>query len=226
MSRRSPRVRLAVALAIAFATGATGATEPPVCRNATGTSGGYFYTFWHDTGTGCIRLGSGGRYGVDWQLGGRGNLVAGKGWARGSATRVVRYNARVFDPGANGYLALYGWSTSPLVEYYVVDNWGGFEPPGKDGTFLGTVDSDGGTYRLYRTQRVNQPSIAGTATFNQYWSVRTTRRPVGRDSTISFGNHVAAWRKAGLALGTLRYQVLATEGFGSDGRSDVTVAER
>lgn len=215
-------LRPVLAAAIGLAVGADTRT---VCSNGTGSDHGSFYTFWHDTGTGCIQLRAGG-YGVEWQLGGRGNLVAGKGWAKGSARRVVRYRARAFDPGRNGYLTLYGWSTGPLIEYYVVDHWGGFTPPGPDATPLGTVASDGGTYRIYRTQRVNQPSIAGTATFYQYWSVRTSRRPLNQDSVITFANHVAAWRKAGLRFGTLGYQVLATEGFGSNGRSDIAVSER
>jgi endo-1,4-beta-xylanase len=62
----------------------------------------------------------------------------------------------------------------------VVDGWGTeFTPPGEDAAVLGTVDSDGGSYRLYRTQRVEKPSIRGTQTFYQYWSVRTERRPQG-----------------------------------------------
>jgi len=116
---------------------------------------------------------------------------------------------------------LYGWSRNPLVEYYVVDNWGGFVPPGPTAVPLGTVKSDGGTYRIYRMRRIEQPSIAGTATFNQYWSVRTERRPVGRDNIITLANHFDAWRRAGMMLGSLDYQVLATEGFGSNGESAV-----
>jgi endo-1,4-beta-xylanase len=205
---------------------AVGADTRTVCSNTTGTHHGNFYTFWHDTGAGCMKLRGAGGYSVAWQLGERGNLVAGMGWAKGSPGRIVRYKARVFEPGTNGYLALYGWSTNPLVEYYVVDNWGDFTPPGPKATLLGTVASDGGTYRVYRTQRVDQPSIAGRATFYQYWSVRTSKHPLGANSMITFGNHVSGWRKFGLQLGALGYQVLATEGFASNGRSDISMADR
>jgi len=194
-----------------------------ICKKTTGKQDGYFYTFWQDSGTNCLHLGRRGHYRLAWTLPKNGNLVAGMGWRTGSPTRIVRYRAHSFDPGANGYLALYGWTTGPLVEYYVVDNWGGFTPPGDGATLLGTVDSDGGRYRIYRTLRVSQPSIAGTATFSQYWSVRTTRRPMGGDNRISFANHVTAWRKAGLVLGTPGYQVIATEGYGSRGRADIRV---
>ncbi|WP_292105465.1 glycoside hydrolase family 11 protein [Brevundimonas sp.] len=201
------------------------ASNPPITENATGVRDGRFHTFWHDTGAGEMRLGRDGSYSVTWRLGENGNLVAGTGWARGSTDRMVRYAARTFDPGTNGYLTLYGWSRDPLVEYYVVERWGDFVPPGDSAAFLGTVDSDGGTYRIYRTRRVNQPSIVGTATFDQYWSVRTSMRPLGRENVITFSNHVAAWERVGLTLGTLDYQVMATEGFGSEGRSDVRVWE-
>jgi endo-1,4-beta-xylanase len=185
---------------------------------------GYFYTSWRDTGSACMTLGEHGHYEVTCDLGARGNMVVGKGWSTGSASRRIGYRASAFEPGTNGYLTLYGWTTAPLVEYYVVDGWGAeFTPPGEDAEVLGTVDSDGGSYRIYRTRRVEQPSIAGTATFDQYWSVRTAKRSQGGDNTITFANHVVAWRTLGLNLGTMDYQVLATEGFGSTGRSDVTV---
>lgn len=215
-------LKAALAMTVALA---VGADTKKVCRNATGVDQGYFYTFWHDSGDTCITLGRDGAYRLDWQLGTRGNLVAGRGWAKGSPDRTVRYTARTFEPGANGYLTLYGWSTAPLVEYYVVDDWGDFTPPGPGAAVLGTVASDGGVYRIYRTQRVNQPSIAGTATFYQYWSVRTAKRTRSGTRAISFANHVAAWRTHGLRLGKMDYQVLATEGFGSTGRSDISVAD-
>ena len=184
-----------------------------VCSNQTGTNGGFFYTFWKDTGSACMT-------GLWRQLRrklnlGSGNLVVGKGWSTGSSSRRMGYNAGIWQPNGNAYLALYGWTRNPLIEYYVVDSWGTFRPPG--GTSIGTVNTDGGTYQIYRTQRVNAPSIDGTRTFYQYWSVRTSKRPTGSNQTITFANHVNAWRNLGLNLGSHVYQVMATEGFQSSG---------
>jgi len=149
-------------------------------------------------------------------------MVAGKGWNPGSGTRVVGYNAGTFVPNNNGYLSLYGWTTNPLIEYYVNESHGGFTPPGNGATSLGTVNSDGGTYNIYKVQRVNAPSIQGTATFFQYWSVRTSATQNGQNHTITFSNHVNAWASHGMNLGTFNYQIVATEGFGSNGSSNVT----
>src|SRR5262245_7057128 len=109
-----------------------------------------------------MTLGNAGNYAVNWNLG-NGNFVGGKGWSTGSSSRRFGYNAGVWSPTGNAYLALYGWTTNPLIEYYVVDSWGTFRPPG--GTSMGSVTSDSGTYDLYRVQRVNAPSIQGTQTF-------------------------------------------------------------
>ena len=216
---------LAALAAVVALDAAAGAGTREICRNRTGTRDGFFYTFWKDAGTACMTLGRGGSYSLEYDLH-PGNLVAGTGWRIGSATRRVGYRAATFEPGSNSYLALYGWSTGPLVEYYVVDNWGsGFTPPGEGAAALGTIETDGGTYRIYRTRQIDKPSIRGTATFDQFWSVRTARRPIGTDQVITFANHVEAWRRHGMELGSMDYQVLATEGYGSTGKSSISVWE-
>jgi endo-1,4-beta-xylanase len=87
-----------------------------------------------------------------------------------------------------GLLSVYGWTTGPLVEYYVVENQGKGYNPG--GTKKGTVTSDGSAYDVWLHQQVNQPSIQGTSTFNQYISVRQTARSSG---TVTLQNHFTAW---------------------------------
>jgi len=187
-----------------------------ITSNQTGTDG-LWYTFWTDGGGSVsMTLNGGGSYSTRWSN--CGNFVCGKGWGTGSS-RTISYSGS-FNGGNNGYLCVYGWTTSPLVEYYVIENHGSWTPPGNSSS--GTMSSDGGTYNLHRTQRVNQPSIQGTATFYQYWSVRTSKRSSG---SVNMGNHFNAWSSKGWNLGGHNYQVLATEGYQSSGSSSINVSE-
>jgi endo-1,4-beta-xylanase len=150
--------------------------------------------------------GSAGSYSVSFS--GASDFVVGKGWNPGSA-RTIDYSGSFSATSGTVLLSIYGWFTDPLVEYYIVEDYTS-APSG--GTSLGTVTSDGGTYEMFETTRTNEPSIEGTSTFHQYWSVRTSKRTSG---TVTTANHFNAWKAAGLTLGTFNLQVLATEGYNS-----------
>jgi endo-1,4-beta-xylanase len=200
--------------------------EPMPAANAaavnpgTGTNNGFFYSFWYDNqGQVTYNNGAAGQYDLKWTN--VGNVVAGKGWNPGSA-RTVNYTGTWNNGNQNSYLSLYGWTRSPLVEYYIVENWGTYNPS-TGGQYKGQVTSDGSVYDIYTNKRVNQPSIDGTSTFDQYWSVRKTKRVGGQ---INVGNHFNAWSKAGMNIGGQHnYQILATEGYHSTGSSSITVSQ-
>lgn len=183
----------------------------------TGTHDGYFYSYWTD-GQGQINFNNEarGKYSVSWNN--VGNFVGGKGWNPGSA-RVVNYTGTWNAANQNSYVALYGWTQNPLVEYYVVESWGSYNPS-TGAQRRGSIQSDGGTYDIYQTQRVNQPSIEGTSTFYQYWSIRTQKRIGG---SITVQNHFNAWESAGQKLGRHNYMIMATEGYRSSGSASIEV---
>lgn len=79
---------------------------------------------------------------------------------------------------------------------------------------------DGSAYKILQTTRTNQPSISGTATFQQFWSVRQSHRTSG---SVDVGAHFKAWAALGMNLGSHNYQIVATEGYQSSGNADITV---
>lgn len=195
------------------------------------THSGYFFSFWWDNrgGTVSMWLNNNGNYNVQWgNLGNEGNFTCGKGWRYGDYWRTINYNCGYWGVGGHSVLAAYGWTRGKdnvLNEYYVIENWGSYRP--QDGEWLGTVESDGGTYDVYRIWREGKASIDGEVTnFHQYKSVRRGQRPQGINNTITMKKHFDFWSSKGMNNeGGFDYEIMLTEGYGnqSQGYCDITV---
>ncbi|KAG9189436.1 endo-1,4-beta-xylanase [Alternaria panax] len=164
--------------------------------------GGY-YSFWSEGGGSfrCNQQG-GGKYTCNWSGQPGGGFVAGTGFKPGGS-RAVKYSG-TYDAKGPGYLALYGWTRNPLIEYYIIESCDVLAP-GEPWTRKGNFTFEEGTYELYTSQRVNKPSIEGTRTFTQFWSVRTEKR-VGGTILITGAN-------GSLALPAVKYLLQAYPSF-------------
>ena len=220
------RKHLLSTIICAAAAGATTVSAQTLTSNSTGTHDGFYYSFWKDSGSASMTLHSGGRYASQWSNN-TNNWVGGKGWNPGANNRVVSYSGYYgVNNSQNSYIALYGWTRSPLIEYYVIESYGSYNPAScAGGTDYGSFQSDGATYNVRRCLRTQQPSIDGTQTFYQYFSVRNPKKGFGNISgTVTFANHANFWASKGLNLGQHNYMVLATEGYQSSGSSDLTIS--
>ena len=136
------------------------------------------------------------------------NFVTGLGWGIGSTSRTITWSGSC--SGCDWGPAVYGWMRSPLVEYYI--------PRTESGKKIGTYTADGQTYTLVVAKRVNQPSIEGTSTFDQYFASGA------EGNSVNFGEHVAGWKSLGMPVGRQDYQVVAVESWSSGtGSAEVTV---
>jgi endo-1,4-beta-xylanase len=187
-----------------------------ISSNKTGKQGDYYYEYWKDNGSGSMTLGENCNFSCTW--GSVGNILFRKGVRPGARNTIVTYTAD-YKPTGNSYLSIYGWFKNPLVEYYIIESWGSWKPPGSAGS-KGTITTDSGTYDIYQNSRTG-PSIEGNGTFQQYWSVRREKHTSG---VITCGNHFTAWESKGMKIGTMYEVSFNVEAYQSSGGSaDVKV---
>ncbi|WP_299896121.1 glycoside hydrolase family 11 protein [uncultured Aquimarina sp.] len=201
----------------------------PGADQIAGEEDGFRYELWNQNsqGTACMTLGNGALFSGEWS--GILNYLARRGLGYNQTQEhqeigefYATYNCNYNPSSASGnsYLSVYGWTVEPLVEYYVIEDWRNWIPSMADGAELkGSFEINGSFYDIYENTRVNQPSIVGNTTFQQYFSIRRDRRTEG---SIDISEHFRQWESIGMDLGKLHEVSIVVEGYQSNGSFEFT----
>jgi hypothetical protein len=194
--------------------------------NGTGGQGNLAWEIWSNTGQGELTTydvpafiaawndsgGYLGRLGFEWGRFGSDPVPHDQ---RGTITAQF-VSKKAGSAGGYSYIGMYGWTTTPCVEWYVVDDSYNTMPinPGNT-TKEGEVQLDGGTYVMYTrpTTGSGGTRCSGATSWIQYYSVRTTARACG---VISLSEHFRAWESLGMDMsgGLLEAKILVEVGGG------------
>jgi len=126
--------------------------------------------------------------------------------------------------GGYSYIGVYGWTTNPCVEWYIVDDrWGTMPFNAYNATVKGTSSMDGADYKLFqnKTSGTGGSRCSGVSQWDQYWSIRQSARQCG---TITVSDHFKAWEAAGLQLGGLLEAKILVESGGGTGDIEFPIA--
>ena len=200
-----------------------------------GSGAGYDYELWSQNGELWSQNGAGnatmtlnpstengGAFSVEWS--GTINMLArsGKRWGSNSTVTVqnvgnitAEFEVEWSSTDNVKYVSVYGWGYydqqdipsgfSNEIEYYIVQDRGSYNPT-QGGKKFGSAVIDGISYDFYTTDRIQQPSLSGTSTFKQYWSIPSNTSQHRTKGTISISKHFSEWAKVGMKMGRL-YEV-------------------
>ena len=194
--------------------------------NETGTAGGYTYNLWNQNGTGDVEFTPEADGKLDLKFSPVESIMLAKGtkfesqykWSRYgkiAANYDIDYSIIDFRPeegfvNHSALLGIYGWTLrptteydteNPKTEYYVVEGWYKWRPPGSD-TLLETVEIDGKLYDIYVTHTITMGGIIGTDNgWQQFWSIRRDSEidesPGSMSGTVTLSEHFKVWEKYG-----------------------------
>jgi len=208
----------------------TGGTQR-TSANAQGTAAGFSWSIWSNGTAGTITTYSAPAFSASWNNSGDFLARLGLEWGNSGKTfdqfgtiSAQFAETKTGTAGGFSYVAIYGWSNNPCIEYYIIDDSFNRMPvnPGNT-TNKGTATIDGGTYTLYTrpTTGTGGSRCAGVNSWTQFYSVRQTARQCGQ---ISITEHFKAWAAAGMTLGTLLEAKVLIEVGGGAGSIDFTTA--
>ena len=199
--------------------------------NSQGGSNNLAWQIWSNQGTGKLTTFSTPAFKAEWSNSGDYLGRMGFEWGNsgksydqyGTITAGFTFK-KTGSGGGFSYIGIYGWSTNPCVEWYILDDSFGqmpFTPYNSNQKGSATM-IDGENYKFYSNSTNGTGGSRCNATsWSQFWSVRQKARQCG---TITISEHFKAWDAAGMKLGNLLEAKILVETGGGSGSVDFAVA--
>jgi len=198
--------------------------------NSQGGSNNLAWQIWSNQGTGTLMTFSTPAFSAAWNN--SGDYLGRLGFEWGNSGKTYDQYGTItagyaFKKSGSGggfsYIGIYGWSTNPCVEWYIVDDSFGAMPFNPyNSSQKGTATIDGESYKLFsNSTNGTGGSRCNASSWTQHWSIRQKARQCG---TITISDHFKAWAGAGMTLGNLLEAKILVETGGGSGNVDFAVA--
>lgn len=210
------------------ATMPTGGTQHS--GNSQGGSNNLAWQIWSNQGTGKLTTFSTPAFSASWAN--SGDYLGRLGFEWGNSGKSYDSYGTItagfsFKKNGSGggfsYIGIYGWSTNPCVEWYILDDSFGNMPfTPYNSSQKGSAMIDGENYKFYSNNTNGTGgSRCNASSWLQFWSIRQKARQCG---TITISDHFKAWDAAGMKLGNLLEAKILVETGGGSGSVDFAVA--
>jgi hypothetical protein len=199
--------------------------------NTQGGSGNLAWQIWSNGGSGSLTTFSTPAFIASWNN--SGDYLGRLGFEFGNSGKAFSsYGDITADlafkkngsAGQYSYVGIYGWSTNPCIEWYIVDDSFSAMPFNTGTAPSGTADLDGGTYNLVKrnTSGTGGNRCGNVSNWDQFYSIRHTGRQCG---TISVSEHFKIWDAKGWKLGNLLEVKILVEAASGSGSVEFSVAD-
>ncbi|HWP06156.1 MAG TPA: glycoside hydrolase family 11 protein [Polyangiaceae bacterium] len=199
--------------------------------NSQGGSNNLAWQIWSNGGSGSLTTFSTAAFIATWNN--SGDYLGRLGWEFGNSGKTfASYGDITADlafkkngtAGQYSYVGIYGWTTNPCIEWYIVDDSYSMMPFNTGNPVSGTVDLDGGTYNLVKrnTSGTGGNRCGNVSNWDQFYSIRHTGRQCG---TISVTEHFKIWDAKGWKLGNLLEVKILVEAASGQGSVEFAVAD-
>ena len=181
-----------------------------------GTADGYYYELWNQDYAGEFNYENTENNGFTFSWDGIVNALVLKGdsFKRNTlfASRIkeydLTYDADVNYMDGSAFAGVYGWMEKPnaYMEFYIIDSWGSWRP-NLDKEPLGSFESNGITYDIYKDIRSQMACFSAEPPTYMYYSIAHENLAEKTDgvcnvkNTVNIVDHFKAWSEAGFELG-------------------------